>query len=58
MASLGTDNSVFNLKAVVATFNREMAMVGAFSVLKNFHVGGPLFGALVVYNVDRYFSFY
>ena len=35
VASLGTDNSVFNLKAVVATFNQEMAMVGAFSVIKH-----------------------
>ena len=54
VASLGTDNSVFNLKAVVAvvaTFNQEMAMVGAFSVIKNLHVGGPLFDALVVYSV-------
>ena len=51
VASLGTDNSVYNLKAVVATFNQEMAMVGAFSVIKNLHVGRPLFDALVVYHV-------
>ena len=34
-------NSVLNVKAVVATFNQEKALVGAFSVITN------LFEALV-----------
>ena len=31
-------NSVLSVKAVVATFNQEKAMVGTFSVITNLHV--------------------
>ena len=38
-------NSVLNVKAVVAAFNQEKALVGAFSVITNLWM--ELFGALV-----------
>merc|ERR1711949_139481 len=38
-------NSVLNLKAVVAAFNQEKALVGAFSVITNLRM--KLFEALV-----------
>ena len=38
-------NSVLNMKAVVAAFNQEKALVGAFSVITNFRM--QLFEALV-----------
>ena len=38
-------NSVLNVKAVVAAFNQEKALVGAFSVITNLRM--ELFGALV-----------
>ena len=38
-------NSVLNVKAVVATFNQEKALVGAFSVITNLRM--ELFEALV-----------
>ena len=38
-------NSVLNVKAVVATFNQEKALVGAFSVITNLRM--KLFEALV-----------
>ena len=38
-------NSVFNVKAVVAAFNQEKALVGAFSVTTNLRM--DLFEALV-----------
>ena len=39
-------NSVFNVKAVVATFNNEKALVGAFSVITNLRM--ELFQALLL----------
>ena len=41
-------NSVLNVKAVVAAFNQEKALVGAFSVITNFRIRMQLFEALVV----------
>ena len=38
-------HSVLNVKAVVAAFNQEKALVGAFSVITNFRM--ELFEALV-----------
>ena len=38
-------NSVLNVKVVVATFNQEKALVGAFSVIANLRM--DLFQALV-----------
>ena len=38
-------NSVLNVKAVVATFNQEKALVGAFSVITNLRM--ELFEALI-----------
>ena len=38
-------NSVLNVKAVVATFNQEKALVGAFSVITNLRM--ELFEALL-----------
>ena len=39
------ENSVLNVKAVVAAFNKEKALVGAFSVITNLRM--ELFQALV-----------
>merc|ERR1712067_51937 len=39
-------NSVLNVKAVVAAFNQEKALVGAFSVITNLRM--ELFEALIV----------
>ena len=39
-------NSVLNVKAVVAAFNQEKALVGAFSVITNLRM--DLFEALIV----------
>ena len=39
-------NSVLNVKAVVAAFNQEKALVGAFSVITNLRM--ELFEALVI----------
>ena len=41
-------NSVLNVKAVVAAFNQEKALVGAFSVITNLRM--ELFEALVCNN--------
>ena len=38
-------NSVFNVKAVIAAFNQEKALVGAFSVITNLWM--ELFQALI-----------
>ena len=45
-------NSVLNAKAVVAAFNQEKALVGAFSVITNLRM--ELFEALVTMAVLRY----
>ena len=39
-------NSVLNVKAVVAAFNQEKALVGAFSVITNLRM--ELFEALII----------
>ena len=44
-------NSVFNVKAVVAAFNQEKALVGAFSVITNLRM--DLFEALVANSTCR-----
>ena len=43
--SIVSFNSVLNVKAVVAAFNQEKALVGAFSVITNLRM--ELFQALV-----------
>ena len=43
-------NSVLNVKAVVAAFNQEKALVGAFSVITNLRM--ELFQALMPTNED------
>ena len=45
MGSTPVKHSVLNVKAVVAAFNQEKALVGAFSVLTNLRI--ELFQALV-----------
>ena len=40
------DNCVLNVKAVVAAFNQEKALVGAFSVITNLRM--ELFEALII----------
>ena len=45
MGSMPIKHSVLNVKAVVAAFNQEKALVGAFSVLTNLRM--ELFQALV-----------
>ena len=35
---MGVDPTVFNVKAVVAAFNQEKALVGAFSVITNLRI--------------------
>ena len=45
MGSTPIYHSVLNVKAVVAAFNQEKALVGAFSVITNLRM--ELFGALV-----------
>ena len=44
-------NSVLNVKAVVAAFNKEKAVVGAFSVITNLRM--ELFEALVLIMLSR-----
>ena len=45
MGSTPVQHSVLNVKAVVAAFNQEKALVGAFSVITNLRM--DLFEALV-----------
>ena len=47
MGSTPVEHSVLNVKAVVAAFNQEKALVGAFSVITNLRM--ELFQALVCY---------
>ena len=42
-------NSVLNVKAVVAAFNQEKALVGPFSVITNLRM--ELFGALLLTHI-------
>ena len=46
-------NSVLNVKAVVAAFNQEKALVGAFSVITNLRM--DLFEALSLTDTFYYF---
>ena len=46
-------NSVLNVKAVVAAFNQEKALVGAFSVITNLRM--ELFEALVAGDHKNHF---
>ena len=49
VGSMPVQHSVLNVKAVVAAFNQEKALVGAFSVITNLWM--ELFEALIQWNL-------